>query len=109
MTALNEAIGIRSVAGSGITVCTEKKKHFAEGVNFYKLFWVFVLGSVFGYIVETVWCFIRNGHYECRSSLVFGPFNTIYGIGALILYLGLYKINKKIMGLFLSLEWSQAP
>jgi len=93
MTALNEVLNAEKIAGDRIIACSEKKRHFAEGVNFYKLFWISTMGSILGYIVETFWCLLRNGHYECRSSLVFGPFNLIYGIGALVLYLGLHKIN----------------
>ena len=31
-----------------------EKKVFAKGCGFYKLFWVFVLGSFYGDIVETL-------------------------------------------------------
>lgn len=74
---------------------TQNINHFAYGLNFYKLIWIFVFGSIIGFISETVWCFFKNGTLECRSGLLFGPFNIIYGIGALILYLCLYKINKE--------------
>lgn len=77
--------------------CTLKKTsrpHFASGINFYKLFWIFSLGSVMGFLVETLWCLIKNGRLEVRATFLFGPFNVIYGIGALALYVGLQKINK---------------
>lgn len=72
----------------------EAEKHFAAGFNFYKLFWVFVLGSIIGCAVETIFVLVLRGGYECRASLIYGPFNIIYGIGALTLYVGLYKINR---------------
>jgi len=71
----------------------DSKRHFADGLNFFKLFWVFTYGSVIGFVVETIWGFIRNGCFEVHSSLVFGPFNFIYGIGAVVLFLALRKIN----------------
>ena len=39
------------------TVWRRKPKHpFAQGLGFYKLFWVFFLGCVIGVVVETFWC-----------------------------------------------------
>lgn len=73
----------------------EKDIHFAQGLNFYKIFWIFVIGSVVGFILETIWCFIRHGYVESRTSLMFSPITVVYGIGAIVLYIGLYKIDKK--------------
>lgn len=57
-------------------------------------FWVFVMGSVAGFVVETVWCLFKYGRLECRSSMILGPFIVIYGIGALLLYLGQRAISR---------------
>ena len=35
--------------------------HFAHGLNFYKLFWVFLIGCFAGVVVETVFVFLSNG------------------------------------------------
>lgn len=70
------------------------RPHFASGINFYKLFWIFSFGSVLGFLVETLWCLLKNGTLEVRTTFLFGPFNVIYGFGALLLYAGLQKINK---------------
>lgn len=70
-------------------------KHFASGATFYKLFWVFFIGCFAGVVIETIWCIIRNGHYESRTGLVYGPFNLVYGIGALVLTYSLYKYRNR--------------
>ena len=58
-------------------------RHFARGMNFYKLFWVFFIGCFLGVVVETLWCLATRFHYESRVGLVYGPFNLVYGFGAL--------------------------
>lgn len=72
-----------------------KKKHFAAGFTFYKLFWVFFIGCFGGVVIETIWCIIRNGHYESRVGLIYGPFNLVYGIGALVLTYFLYQYRNR--------------
>jgi uncharacterized membrane protein len=52
-----------------------------------RLFWVIVFGAVMGFVVETVYCIIKNGRFEWRGSMMFLPFNAVYGLGALALTL----------------------
>lgn len=59
--------------------------HFAHGMNFYKMFWVFFLCCIFGVALETVYCFITTGQLSQRTGLVWGPFNLVYGFGAVLL------------------------
>ena len=75
-------------------------KHFADGINFYKLFWVFLIGSFTGFAAETMFALIRTGHLECRSNILFTPLNAIYGIGALVLYLCLNRLGNHIVLVF---------
>lgn len=70
-------------------------KHFAAGAAFYKLFWVFFLGCFGGVVIETLWCIITRGHYESRVGLIYGPFNLVYGFGALVLTYCLYKYRNR--------------
>ena len=70
-------------------------RHFARGMNFYKLFWVFFIGCFLGVVVETLWCLATRFHYESRVGLVYGPFNLVYGFGALALAVGLYRVRGK--------------
>lgn len=66
-----------------------QEEPFAAGLNFYKLFWVFFIGSFLGVVLETVWCFIRFRRIESRKGLIYGPFNLVYGFGALLMTVGL--------------------
>lgn len=66
-----------------------------EAVDLYTVFWMFVVGSVAGYVVETIFAFIKTGHYQNRSSMLVSPFNVIYGVGALVLYIGLHMLSSK--------------
>ncbi len=60
-------------------------------LTYFKLFWIFVVGSVFGLIVETIFHLIVFGGYESRAGLVWGPFSPIYGVGAVVLTVFLNK------------------
>lgn len=64
-----------------------KKKNFASGYNYYKFFWIFLIGCVTGVIVETLWCLCTTHHIESRTALVIGPFNPVYGFGAVLMTL----------------------
>ena len=72
----------------------EEDKPFASGLCFEKLFALFVIGSLIGTCIETVYALIVEGHFECRVGLVYGPFIPVYGGGACMLTLALYKLYK---------------
>jgi len=71
------------------------EKSFASGLNFYKLFWVFFIGCIMGVVVETIWCLVTGFHIESRTGLIYGPFNLVYGFGALFMTIGLYWLRNK--------------
>lgn len=68
---------------------------FAEGLNGYKLLWVFAVASVIGYIIETLFCLITQGMIESRQGLLYGPFSQVYGFGAVLMVLLLTPLAKK--------------
>lgn len=79
------------------------KKHFSQGVNFYKLVWLYALGGLAGFLIEIVWCYHVYGVLEWHSAMAFTPFNPIYGAGAAALFLslrGMKKNNVLIIFLF---------
>lgn len=51
------------------------------------IFWIFILGSVMGYILEMIVALVQNGHFESRQGLIYGPFTPVYGVGAILYYL----------------------
>lgn len=54
-------------------------------LDFFNLFWLFVVGCVFGLAIETIYHFILFGEYQDRAGFLWGPFSPIYGFGAVIL------------------------
>ena len=71
----------------------EKKKSKLEEV--IKIFWVFIIASIIGYIFEFIVVLFQKGYYECRQGLIYGPFIPVYGIGAIVYYLFFYKIKTR--------------
>lgn len=59
------------------------------------LFWVFIIGSIAGFIFEVIVVFFQKGHFELRQGLIYGPFIPVYGIGAMCYYVVLSKIKIK--------------
>lgn len=79
-----------------LEIQAEAEHHFAIGQGFYKMFWVFFIGSFAGILVETLWHLLRYGEFQyCGKGLVYGPFNLVYGIGALVLALSLTWLKDK--------------
>lgn len=66
-----------------------------EKLSFHDLFYTFLFGCIMGWIVEGIWTLIKKGLFLNHSALVIGPFNVIYGIGAIVLTLVLYRAKKK--------------
>lgn len=82
-------------ANAAIDLKESRTKHFARGINLYKLLLICFIGSFLGVIIEMLWCFITNGYFESRAGLVYGPFNLLYGAGAVALTLCLYKFRNR--------------
>ncbi|WP_313293393.1 putative ABC transporter permease [Faecalispora jeddahensis] len=68
---------------------------FAHGLNRYKLFWIFLSGSIIGFVVETLWCYVRLGYFESRQGLLYGPFTPVYGLGAVLFTVALYRFRHR--------------
>ena len=73
----------------------KEDRPFAYGLSFSKLFWLFVIGSFFGTLLETLWAVFIDGRVEMRVGMVIGPFIPVYGGGAVAITLCLYKLYKK--------------
>lgn len=76
----------------------EKSKVFAEGCGFYKLFWLFMAGALLGDLAETVFCRIVIGRWMSRSSVVWGPFSIVWGLGIALFTGILYQHRKRPVG-----------
>ncbi len=66
-----------------------------EKISFHDLFYTFLIGCIFGWIIEGIWTFIKKGTIINHTALVIGPFNLIYGLGSIVLTLVLYRLKNK--------------
>ncbi len=64
-------------------------------LSFHDIFYIFIFGCFFGWIVEGIWTYLKKGVIINHSALVIGPFNIVYGVGAVVLTLFLYKLKDK--------------
>ncbi len=59
-----------------------------------KIFWIFVIGSVFGFFAEMLYALVYTRALEIRQGLIYGPFIQIYGIGAVAYYILISKVQE---------------
>ena len=65
-----------------------------------KIFWIFVIGSVFGFFAEMLYALVYTRTLEVRQGLIYGPFIQIYGIGAVAYYILISKIQEPTKAFF---------
>lgn len=86
---------VAAPANAAIDRDEKELDHFAKGLNCYKLLLVCFIGSFCGVIIEMIWCLVSRGYIESRAGLVYGPFNLLYGFGAVVLTVCLYKFRNR--------------
>lgn len=66
-------------------------------LNFFNMFWIFVVCSFLGLLIEIAWhmIVIDPGVYQDRAGLLFGPFSPIYGLGGLLITIVLNRLYDK--------------
>lgn len=64
-------------------------------VTIHHMFWYFLIFSILGLIIETVYCFLTSGVLESRKGFIWGPFCPVYGFCGAILIFALDKMNTK--------------
>ena len=72
-------------------------------VTVHQLFWYFLIFSILGLVIETLYCYFTMGILESRKGFIWGPFCPVYGVcGAILIYI-LDKMNlKSIIKLFVA-------
>lgn len=78
----------------------EKRKLSILGISIWRLLAYFIIYSIIGYVVETLFGIISKGVWESRQSFLYGPFCGIYGVGAVIMIIFLQYFNKNNNTLF---------
>ncbi|MCD8048944.1 MAG: putative ABC transporter permease [Clostridia bacterium] len=65
--------------------------------------WMFAISSFLGDVVETIFCRAVDGVWMSRSSLVWGPFSVVWGLGLVLGSMLLGRMRKQSDGrLFIS-------
>lgn len=71
-----------------------------QNITYQQILWYFIIFSVIGLIIETIFCYLTTGVIESRKGLIWGPFCPVYGVGATILIICLHTYQQKPMQLF---------
>lgn len=79
----------------------EKKEFTIFGITKWQIFQYFIVYSIIGFFIETLFAFLSGGNLESRQSFLYGPFCAVYGLGAVVMIVGLQKFKKKTWQLLL--------
>ena len=79
----------------------KEKKHIKiAGITLWRIVAYFIIYSVVGFIIETIFGILTKGVLESRKSFLYGPFCSIYGLGAVLMILPLQRFKKNNYTLF---------
>lgn len=73
----------------------ENKVVFAKGICWDKLFWVFFITALGGDLIEMCWVRLVSDIWMSRSSVLYGPFSLVWGLGAVVLTVTLQPLAQK--------------
>ena len=73
----------------------EKKSFKILGITIWRICAYFIIYSVVGFIIETLFAIVFHNVFESRQSFLYGPFCSIYGVGAVVMILFLNKYFNK--------------
>ena len=81
---------------------SNKQRNFTiMGLSVWRILAYFIIYSIVGYLIETIFGIITKGTWESRQSFLYGPFCAIYGLGASIMIIFLHKYSKNYTRLFI--------
>ena len=59
----------------------------------YRVFWLFLIAGFVGDLIEVAFWLLTRGELISRSSLVWGPFSLVWGLGAVLLPLAFHRMD----------------
>ena len=83
---------------------SKKKNVTILGIGLWELLSYFILYSIAGFFVETIFAIVRYGVFESRQSFVYGPFCTLFFGGFVIGSITEYLVSL-IGELILHVKW----
>ena len=65
-------------------------------LDFFNLFWIFVICAFLGDMIESVYhvIVVDPGHWQDRAGVLYGQFSPIYGFGAVLMTIALNRFHK---------------
>lgn len=66
----------------------------------WKILIYFIIYSIIGFFLETIYAIFTKGMLESRQSFLYGPFCIVYGVGAICLILALKEYRNNNIKLF---------
>ena len=66
-----------------------------ENLNYQNMFWLFMIASVLGVLMEGIWTVIKFGRWESHVITIWGPFCLLYGAGAVLFYIGSVLVRER--------------
>lgn len=71
------------------------KKEEERTIKYTKMFWLFIIASYFGLLLEGLYCLFKFGKWESHVVSIYGHLCIIYGIGAVLYYIFNYIFKKQ--------------
>lgn len=82
----------------GKAVQQDVREAEVERLTTYKMAWLFIIGCVIGFLLESVVCLVNKGFIESRRGVIYGPFNQVYGFGAVAMVVALSPLMNQSTG-----------
>lgn len=67
-------------------------------LSIYWVFWLFLIAGFVGDLIEVLFWLVTRGELISRSSLLYGPFSLVWGLGAVLLTVVFHRMDDQSAG-----------